>query len=61
MNLSPVAKGILLVLIIIGLMVCALSPGTSVARLGGGGPLSGFLTGNGGGPAAGSGSIAYAF
>ena len=61
MNLSPVIKGILLVLIVIGLMACGLSSRTPVVRLGEGGPLARFLIGHGGEPTAESDAIAYAF
>ncbi|MDK1395930.1 hypothetical protein [Pseudomonas protegens] len=46
MNLSSVLKGILLVLILLGLMACILPSGAPMVRLGDGGPLSLFLLGH---------------
>ncbi|NBF03525.1 hypothetical protein GV819_14620 [Pseudomonas sp. Fl5BN2] len=46
MNLSSVVKGILLVLILLGLMACVLPSTAPLVRLGGGGFLSWFLIGH---------------
>ncbi|UQS89850.1 hypothetical protein M5C90_31880 [Pseudomonas chlororaphis subsp. piscium] len=47
MNLSPLIKDILLVLIVIGLVTYGLLSRTPAVRLGEGGPRAGFLIGRG--------------
>ncbi|AIS11205.1 hypothetical protein JM49_05790 [Pseudomonas chlororaphis subsp. aurantiaca] len=61
MNLSPLIKDILLVLIVIGLMTYGVLSRTPAVRLGEGGPLAGFLIGHGRELKTGSDAIAYAF
>ncbi len=46
MNLSSVVKGILLLVILLGLMACVLPSRAPMARFGDGGPLNWFLMGH---------------
>ncbi|AIC22227.1 MULTISPECIES: hypothetical protein [Pseudomonas] len=61
MNLSPLIKDILLVLIVIGLLAYGSLSRTPAVRLGEGGPRGGFLIGHGRELTAGSDAIAHAF